>query len=141
MIEDRIIKAHLGIGTTVKGTALVGKDSFSARYDLDRKRGVFARPGHVLYGESYVGKILVLDAAKGGTATAWMLPDMCARNMAPLALLLNTANPIMAQGAAFSNLSLMHRFDCDITMAIATGDEVTVDPAAGMVTVHRSTQR
>ena len=62
MIEGHIIKGHVGIGTTVRGTALVGKDSFSARYDLDLERGVFARPGHVLYGEIYVGKILVLDA-------------------------------------------------------------------------------
>ena len=141
VIEDRIIKGHVGIGATVRGTALVGKDSFSARYDLDLERGVFARPGHVLYGEIYVGKILVLDAAKGGIATSWMLADMCARKKAPLALLLNIANPIMAQGASFSDLSLMHWFDCDITKAIATGDEVTVDPAAGLVTVRRTTQR
>jgi hypothetical protein len=62
---------------------------------------------------------------------------MATRQMAPLALLLNTANPIMAQGAAFADLAFMDRFDEDVTAAIATGDEVTVDPAAGEVRIRR----
>ena len=43
MIEGHIIKGHVGFGTTVRGTALVGKASFSARYDLYLERGAFAR--------------------------------------------------------------------------------------------------
>jgi hypothetical protein len=137
-MSKRVIKGHVGIGAKVTGTALVGKDSFSARYDLNRDAGTFARPGHALFGESYVGRVLVLDTAKGGVATSWMLADMCARAKAPLALLLNVANPIMAQGAAFSEVALMHNFECDITGAIATGDTVTVDPGTGTVTVRRA---
>ncbi len=139
MTEDRVIKGHVGIGPKVTGIALVAKDSFSARYDLDRGRGVFSRPGHALDGKTYVGKVLVLDSAKGGVATSWMLGDMCARGKAPLALLFNTANPVMAQGAAFSQVALVDRFECDITGAIVTGDEVTVDPATGTVALHRTT--
>ncbi len=141
MTDERIIKGRVGIGPRVTGVALVGKDSFSARYDLDRERGTFSRPGHALEGQNYLGKILVLDAAKGGVATSWMFGDMCVRNKAPLALLLNTANPVMAQAAAFSEIALMHRFECDITEAIATGDEVTVDPAAGLVIVRPAAAR
>ena len=73
------LKCHPGIGSAVTGTTLVAKDNFSARYDLDRKRGVFSRPSHALVGQSYNGKILVLDTAKGGVATAWMLHEMKAR--------------------------------------------------------------
>jgi predicted aconitase with swiveling domain len=64
-----------------------------------------------------------------------MLRDMVARGMAPLALLLNFANPIMAQGAAFAGLPLIDRFEDDVTTAICTGDRVSVDPAAGTVTL------
>lgn len=130
------LRGHVGIGPSVTGTALVAADDFSARYDLDRVRGVFSRPSHKLYGASYVGRILVLNTAKGGVATAWMLHEMTAREVAPAALLLNAANPIMAQGAAFADLPFMDRFETDITKAIATGDTVTVDPANGIVTVH-----
>ena len=62
---------------------------------------------------------------------------MAERNLVPAALLLNTANPIMAQGAAFANLAFMDRFAEDITAAIMTGDRVSVDPAAGRVIIQR----
>lgn len=128
-----VIRGHKGIGGAVRGVALVAVDDFSARYDLDRERGVFSRPAHQLHGQSYVGRVLVLNAAKGGVATSWMLADMAAREMAPLALLLNYANPIMAQAAAFSGIALIDRFERDITQAIASGAELEVDPAAGLI--------
>ena len=79
-------------------------DGFSARYDLDRIEGVFSRPAHKLAGQSYVGKILVLDTAKGGVATAWMLHEMQSRGIVPLALVFNSVNPILAQGAALGDV-------------------------------------
>ncbi len=136
-MSETVLRGHAGIGPTARGVALVADDDFSARYDLDRRKGVFSRPAHKLCGESYVGRILVLNNAKGGVATAWMLHEMKSRDMAPAALLLNAANPIMAQGAAFAELPFMDRFEEDITAAIRTGDEVVVDPAAGLVTVIR----
>ena len=132
---SKVIKGHAGIGPAVEGEALVAHDNFSARYDLDRIKGVFSRPAHKLYGQSYLGKVLVLNVAKGGVATAWMLNEMKSRNMAPVALLLNYANPIIAQGAAFATFPLIDRFGEDITAAVKTGDRLRVDPAAGTVTV------
>jgi len=131
----REIRAHPGIGRPMRGTALVARDGFSARYDLDRVKGVFSRPAHKLYGRAYVGKVLVLDHAKGGVATAWMLREMAAIGKAPLALLLNFANPVMAQGAAFGEVTLMDRFEGDITALVPDGVEVEVDPVAGTVTI------
>jgi len=128
-----ILKGHPGIGAPVEGIALVASDNFSARYDLDLARGVFSRPTHALVGQSYVGRILVLNAAKGGVASAWMLRTMKESGLAPTALLLNFANPIMAQGASFAALPLIDRFETDITRILKTGDRVTVDPASGTI--------
>ena len=133
--SGRRIHGHAGIGEAVSGVVLAARDDFSARYDLDRIRGVFSRPAHALYGESYVGRILVLNHAKGGVATAWMLREMRSRGMAPAALLLNRANPIMVQGAAFAGLAFIDRFEVDITRALRTGDAVTVFPDEGLVQV------
>ena len=66
---SKVFHANRAMGSAVRGTALVAHDGFSARYDLDRIAGVFSRPSHKLAGRSYVGKILVLDCAKGGVAT------------------------------------------------------------------------
>lgn len=134
----RVFQCHPGIGGRVEGTALVSSDNFSARYDLDRIRGVFSRPDHKLAGESYVGKILVMNTAKGGVASAWMLHEMTARGMAPAGILFNRANTILAQGAALAGLTMCDRFaDGDITQLIQSGDHVIVEPEQGRITVSR----
>ena len=134
-----VFKCHRGIGPKVEGEALVADDDFSARYDLDRIKGVFSRPQHKLAGQSYKDKILVLNTSKGGVASAWMLHEMKSRGMAPMAILFNTANTILAQGAALADMTMCDRFeDGDVTKLIKTGDRLVVDPAAGAVTVVSS---
>lgn len=131
-----VLSCHVGIGSKVQGEALVASDNFSARYDLDRIKGIFSRPEHALAGQSYVDKILVLNTAKGGVATAWMLYEMASRGMAPKALLLNTANTILAQGAALAEMPLCDRFaEGDVTTLVKTGDAIVVDPQNGEVTI------
>jgi predicted aconitase with swiveling domain len=129
-MSAKVFFATSGMGRRVEGSALVAKDGFSARYDLDRRRGVFARPEHKLAGASYIGRVLVLDAAKGGVATAWMLHEMTARGVVPAALVLNAVNPIMVQGAALADFTMISGFEIDITQAIPNGALVEVDPTA-----------
>ena len=134
-------RCHVGVGPKVTGEALVTDDNFSARYDLDRIKGVFCRPGHKLFDQSYVGRVLVVNTAKGGVASAWMLHEMAARGMAPRAILFNRVNPILAQGGALADLAICDRFeDGDVTKLVATCDQVTVDPVIGMVTIVLKTQ-
>jgi len=130
-----LLRCHRGIGPTVTGTALVAADNFSARYDLDRGKGIFSRPSHRLFGQGYVDRILILDTAKGGVATAWMLHEMASRGIVPKALIFNRVNPILAQGAAFGNVALVDRFAHDVTEIFRTGDELRVDPAVGTVEI------
>jgi hypothetical protein len=134
-VSAKVFRARHAMGDRVRGKALVASDGFSARYDLDRIKGIFSRPSHKLVGQSYVGKILVVETAKGGVASAWMLHEMQARGMAPLAFVFNSVNPILAQGAALAHLPMLAGFDEDITKAIADGAEVDVDPEAGTITV------
>ena len=130
-----MLRCHKGIGPAVGGDECSAADNFSARYDLDRSRGIFSRPSHQLAGESYIDRILVLDDAKGGVATAWMLYDMAVRGIVPRALIFNRVNPIIAQGAAFGGVALVDRFAGDVTLLFRTGDELRVDPAAGTVEI------
>ena len=130
------LHCHVGVGSKVTGEALVTDDNFSARYDLDRIKGIFSRPQHKLAKQSYVDRILVFNTAKGGVASAWMLHEMAVRGVAPKAILFNSVNPILAQGGALADMALCDRFkEGDVTKLIKTGDEVTVDPENGLVTV------
>ena len=126
----KLFTARHAMGDKVSGEALVAKDGFSARYDLDRIAGVFSRPAHKLAGQSYVGRILVLDTAKGGVASAWMLHEMQSRDKAPLAIVFNSVNPILVQGAALANITMLAGFDEDLTAAIPHGAQVEIDPPA-----------
>ena len=128
-------RAAAGMGTTVRGIVLAAYDGFSARSDLDRIKGVFSRPAHKLAGQSDVGRVLVLDTAKGGVATAWMLHEMQARGVVPAALVLNSVNPIMVQGAALAGFTMVAGFEGDITTLLRSGDEVEVDPDGPVVRV------
>ena len=137
-METLELKCHVGVGTEVSGEALVTNDNFSARYDLDRIAGIFSRPQHKLAGQSYVDKIMVFNTAKGGVASAWMLHEMKSRGIAPKAILFNSVNPILAQGAALADMAMCDRFEGgDVTQLIKTGDQVSVNPQSGLVTVRR----
>lgn len=129
------LAAKHGIGKPVTGLALVANDGFSARYDLDRIGGTFSRPTHKLAGQSYVGRVLVLDTAKGGVASAWMLREMASRGIIPLALVFNSVNPILAQGAAFGAVSMLSGFDGDITAQVPNGAKVEIDPAGRVLRI------
>jgi predicted aconitase with swiveling domain len=123
------------MGEIVRAVALVAHDGFSARYDLDRVNGKFSRPEHKLAGQSYVGRILVLNTAKGGVASAWMLSEMTSRGVAPVALVFNSVNPILVQGAALAGMSMLAGFAEDITAAVPHGSEVEVDPGGLVLTI------
>lgn len=127
-LNGRTYIARHGMGQVVQGPALVAKDGFSARYDLDRQAGSFVRPAHKLVGQSYVGRILVLETAKGGVASAWMLREMASRSKAPLAFVFNSVNPILVQGAAFADITMLAGFDVDICAAVPNGAQVEIDP-------------
>jgi len=133
----KIFRARQAMGDIVRGMALVARDGFSARYDLDRVRGIFSRPDHKLAGQSYIGRVLVLDTAKGGVASAWMLNEMTSRGVIPLALVFNSVNPILVQGAALAGLPMLAGFDEDITAAVPHGSEVEVNPCGRALTVLR----
>jgi len=133
---SRILKCHQGIGNKVEGIVLCANDNFSARYDLDRINGIFSRPQHKLFGQTYKNKILVLNESKGGVASAWMLYEMKIRDVVPKAILFNRANTILAQGATLADLPMCDRFeDGDITSLLSTGDKVIVDPVTGKVEI------
>ena len=130
-----VFRAQHAMGRTVRGFALVAQDGFSARYDLDRVAGTFSRLAHKLAGQSYVGKILVLDTAKGGVASAWMLHEMQSRGIVPRALVFNSVNPILVQGAALGDVPMLAGFDEDITAAIPNGAELEINPEKRTLTI------
>ncbi|RDE24644.1 DUF126 domain-containing protein [Motiliproteus coralliicola] len=136
--NQTFISTKPGLGDVVEGQALVLSSAFSARYDLDIRSGEFLRPGIAEPGVSVAGKILVVDRAKGGVASSWLLNEMVRLGTAPAALVFNHAGPVMIQAAVFAGIPLLQAFEFDITKKVAQGSLVRLDPTNRTLTIEQS---
>jgi predicted aconitase with swiveling domain len=122
-------------GQPVEGEALVMREGFSPRYDLDRVTGIISRIGHSAEGISVRDRILVIPTAKGGVAGGWAFFDLLHKGIAPKALVFGKLNPVMVQGAVLANMPITEGWSENATELIQTGDRIRVDPQAKSITI------
>ncbi len=123
------IQVERAAGEAVEGEALVSKEGFSPRYDLDRWTGEITRPGHAIEGENIKDKILFFPSAKGGIAAGWAFHDLKTKGIAPKALVFGVTNPVMVQGAVFAGITITEGWSRDPLEMVRRGDVVRVDPS------------
>jgi len=123
-----LIRVQRAYGQIVEGEALVSREGFSPRYDLDRWTGLISRPGHALEGHNLKDKVLITPSAKGGIAAGWAFYDIKHKGIAPKAFVFGVTNPVMVQGAVFAGITITEGWSRDPYAWIHTGDIVRVDP-------------
>ena len=124
-------------GDPVEARALVMREGFSPRYDLDRWTGVISRIGHSAEGENIRDAVLIIPTTKGGVAGGWAFLDLLKKGIAPKALVFGKLNPVMVQGAVFAGITITEGWSRSPYECIKTGDIVRVDPRRRTVTVVR----
>lgn len=124
-----IINVSRAWGAEVEGEALVIREGFSPRYDLNRWTGLISRVGHSAEGISIKDKVLIFPTAKGGVAGGWAFLDLVEKGIAPKAFIFGVLNPVMVQGAVLAGLPIMEGWDRSALELIQTGDWVKVSPA------------
>lgn len=134
------IKVKRAFGAVVEGEALVSREGFSPRYDLDRWTGLISRPGHALEGHNLKDKILITPSAKGGIAAGWAFYDIKHKGIAPKAFVFGVTNPVMVQGAVFAGITITEGWSRDPYAFICTGDIVRVNPAKRTLEVIKARQ-
>ncbi len=125
-----VLKLKRAFGAPVEGIALISREGFSPRYDLDRWTGLISRPGHALEGHNLKDKILITPSAKGGIAAGWAFYDIAHKGIAPRAFVFGVTNPVMVQGAVFAGITITEGWSPEPFDWIRTGDIVRVDPAS-----------
>lgn len=130
-----IIRVQRGYGPAVEGEALVMREGFSPRYDLDRISGVISRIGHSVEGLSVKDRILVIPTVKGGVAAGWAFFDLMHKGIAPKGLVFGKLNPVMVQGAVLAKMPITEGWSVNALDVIATGDLIRVDPEARTIAV------
>ena len=123
-----LIRVRRAYGQIVEGEALVSREGFSPRYDLDRWTGLISRPGHALEGHNLKDKVLITPSAKGGIAAGWAFYDIKHKRIAPKAFVFGVTNPVMVQGAVFAGITITEGWSRDPYAWVHTGDIVRVDP-------------
>lgn len=131
------IKVHRAWGNQVAGKALVMREGFSPRYDLDRWTGIISRIGHSAEGESIQDKILIIPTTKGGVAGGWAFFDLLKKGIAPKALIFGKLNPVMVQGAVLARMPIMEGWDQNLLQLVKTGDSVQLDPLTKTITLYQ----
>jgi uncharacterized protein len=131
----KTIQVKRAWGEPVEGQALVMREGFSPRYDLDRWTGIISRIGHSAEGESIRDRVLIIPTTKGGVAGGWAFLDLLNKGIAPKALVFGKLNPVMVQGAVLARMPVMEGWDEDLMSLVRTGDVVRLDPALKTITV------
>ncbi|MEN9862515.1 MAG: DUF126 domain-containing protein [Polynucleobacter sp.] len=131
------INVHRAWGNQITGKALVMREGFSPRYDLDRWTGIISRIGHSAEGESIQDKILIIPTTKGGVAGGWAFFDLLKKGIAPKALIFGKLNPVMVQGAVLARMPIMEGWDQNLLQLVKTGDSLQLDPLAKTITLYQ----
>ena len=132
---NSIIQVKRGYGPIVEGEALVMREGFSPRYDLDRISGVISRVGHSVEGRSIKDRILVIPTVKGGVAAGWAFFDLLHKGIAPKGLVFGKLNPVMVQGAVLARLPVTEGWPGNLLEVLKTGDRIRLDPQSRTLTV------
>lgn len=92
-----------------EGPALVSNTPINFLGDIDPDKGVVVRREHPLYGKPLAGRILVFPSSRGSTAGSYTIYRMAKRGVAPKAMVMREAEPIVAVGAIISDIPLVDR--------------------------------
>ena len=65
----------------------------------------------------------------------WLLHEMQSRDMAPLEIVLNTVNTVLAEGAALGDVTMLAGLDTDSTAQIPHGAKIEINPEARTIRV------
>ena len=127
-----IIRAR-GISKGVgRGPLLVSPTPISFLSGVDPNMGTIVETGHPLKGELIAGKVLAFSHGKGSTVGSYVLYALKMNGRAPVALINEEAEPIVALGAIMAGIPMVDRPEIPL-VRLRSGTEVTVNGEEGEI--------
>ncbi len=117
-VKGRVIKDGY-----VEGEALKTREPISFFGGVDPETGFVIEKGHEIEGETISGKILVFPYGKGSTVGSYILYRLKKNNRAPIGIINQYCEPIVAVGAIISNIPTVDKIDIAL---IETGDYIEI---------------
>jgi len=119
IIKGRIIKEG-----KVEGEAIVSSEPIGFFGGIEPDTGVVIEKGHTLEGKSIRGKILVFPTGKGSTVGSYILYRLKKNNAAPIGIINEECEPIVAVGAIISDIPCVDKIKIN---KIKTGDKIKIE--------------
>ncbi len=118
-IRGRVIKNGFAAGEALKTN-----EPISFFGGVDPETGIVIEKGHELEGRTVAGKILVFPFGKGSTVGSYILYRLKKNNKAPIGIINQYCEPIVAVGAIISNIPTVDKIDISL---VETGDYVEIN--------------
>lgn len=117
---------------SAEAEAIVTKEGISFYGGVDPDTGLVVEVGHELEGQSITGKVLVFPTGKGSTVGSYTMYRMKKNNTAPVAIVNEQIDTIVAVGCIISEIPCVDKIDIS---NIKTGQNLYVDGTEGTVLV------
>jgi len=116
-----------------EGEVLLSAEPISFLGGVDAKSGVVVEKGHPLEGKSIAGKVLVFPRGKGSTVGSYVMYQLAKNKVAPVAIVNQEAEIIVAVGAIVSGIPMVDELEKDPMAELKQGQRVVVDGSKGIV--------
>jgi predicted aconitase with swiveling domain len=120
------------VGGKCTGEALVSAKPLSFLGGVDPADGKIIERNHDLCGECVKDKVFCFPNGHGSTVGSYVLYALAKRNLAPKAIVNQTADPVVVVGAIIANIPMVDQIDIK---RIRTGDLLEVNAYEGSVKV------
>ncbi|TFG13455.1 DUF126 domain-containing protein [Candidatus Thorarchaeota archaeon] len=115
-----------------RGEVLMTSEDISFYGGCDPETGVIVEKGHELEGKSVSGKVLAFPTGKGSTVGSYVLYALSKAGKAPLAIINESTDPVVAVGCIISEIPAVDKVDIK---KLKTGQKVEVDAAEGVISI------
>lgn len=133
-MQSNTLKGRVIVEGHCKGEALVSKQPLSFLGGVDPADGKIIEKNHDLCGQCVKDKILCFPHGHGSTVGSYVLYSLGKKNLAPKAILNETADPVVVVGAIIANIPMLDKVEIK---QIRTGDTVDVDACTGTAQISR----
>jgi predicted aconitase with swiveling domain len=134
-MQELTLKGRRIVEGRCKATALVSSKPISFLGGVDPADGRIIDKTHDLCGECIKDKVLCFPHGIGSTVGSYVLYSLAKRNLAPKAIVNQTADPVVVVGAMIANVPMLDKVDIK---QIHTGDMVEVDAYKGLIRVVKA---
>ena len=117
---------------TARGALIFSSAPLSFLSGVDPESGRIVEKGHPLFGETIAGRVLAFSHGKGSTVGSYVLYALKQNGVAPLAIINEETEPIIAVGAIMAGIPVVDRLEVPLSK-LKSGVLVTVNGDTGEV--------